>query len=83
MIKTKIIEILLRNWQNKKIIIMSQDFNNFKVLDDVEYLKEYKNNITNFYYYFYFLDFEIIESKQYSIYKFLKNKDKLYKIKEC
>jgi len=83
MIKTKIIEILLRNWQNKKIIIMSKDFNNFKVLDDVEYLKEYKNNITNFYYYFYFLDFGIIESKQYSIYRFLKNKDKLYKIKEC
>lgn len=81
--KAKIIEILLRNWQNKKILIMSKDFTNFKVLDDVEYLKEYKNNIINFYYYFYFLDFEIIESKQYSIYKFLKNKDKLYKIKEC
>lgn len=81
--KAKIIEILLRNWQNKKILIMSKDFTNFKVLDDVEYLKEYKNNITNFYYYFYFFDFEIIESKQYSINKFLKNKDKLYKIKEC
>lgn len=80
--KTIVKEIILRNWQNKKILIISKDFKIFKIVDDVEFININKQNEKEFYYYFYYNDFTIFESKLYSIHRFYKNKDKLYIIKD-